>query len=913
MCGAMRTDKYVYDFSEGGAELRDRLGGKGAGLAEMTRIGLPVPPGFTISTQACTAYNAAGRGLPAGLTEQIATALADLETAMASKLGDPAAPLLVSVRSGAAVSMPGMMDTILNLGLNDETTRGLAARTGDGRFAWDCYRRLLAMFGEVVLKCRAEDFQTALAAARARAGVADDHELGAADLEAVAGEYQRLIRAGAGRDFPQDPGEQLRLAVEAVFDSWDNERARVYRRLNRIPDDLGTAVNVQAMVFGNYDERSGSGVLFTRNPASGDKRMLGEYLGQAQGEDVVAGIRTPLPIEGLARDLPEVYAELERVSRLLERHYREVQDIEFTVQSGRLYLLQTRNAKLTAAAAVAHAVDFVDEGIIETAAAVRRVSPEAVERLLHRRIDPRSKLEVLARGLPASPGAASGALVFDAGQAEKLAAKGDKVLLVRPETTPDDIHGMVAAQGVMTNRGGMTCHAAIVARHMGKPCVVGCDALRIDPVGGGLYVGGRRFAEGDVLSIDGATGEVVVGEVRMIEPELSSHLLQVLAWADDARRLGVRANADTPRDAAQARSFGAAGIGLCRTEHMFMAPGRLPVVQAMITAETAAQRQAALAELLPMQREDFYGILGAMDGLPVTIRLLDPPLHEFLPNVADLEAQVKRLKGRAKRLARTAGTAEGAEGTGGDESRAKAAKLEATLADLAAAQGLIRRAKALSETNPMLGLRGCRLGVVYPEIYEMQARAIFEAAARLVREGRAPQPEVMIPLVGHVRELEFTRGVVEKAAAAVRAETGLAFPVVVGTMIEIPRAALTADEIAGEAEFFSFGTNDLTQTTFGYSRDDAEGKFLHHYTAQGILADNPFAVLDQRGVGGLVKTGVKLGRAARPGLKIGICGEHGGEPASIAFFHAADLDYVSCSPYRVPVARLAAAHAALGG
>jgi pyruvate,orthophosphate dikinase len=877
--------------------MRDLLGGKGAGLAEMTRIGLPVPPGFTVTTRACIAYVDGGRRFPDGLEGQIAAALAELEANMGKRLGDAGRPLLLSVRSGAAVSMPGMMDTILNLGLNEETTAGLAAQTGDEAFAWDCYRRLLQMFGEVVMRCRASDFEEALGAARERAGVLHDHQLSGGALRRLCDEFRAIIRRGAKRDFPADPQEQLRLAVIAVFESWGNDRARVYREANRIPHNLGTAVTIQAMVFGNYDARSGSGVLFTRNPSSGRPVILGEYLPQAQGEDVVAGIRTPLPMDVVREQMPEVHAEIERVAGMLERHYREVQDIEFTVESGRLFILQTRGAKLTAEAAVRRAVDFVAEGLIDKAEAVRRVPPEAVERLLHRRIDPQSKLEVVARGLPASPGAATGAVVFDAGRAERMAAKGQRVLLVRPETTPDDIHGMIAAQGVLTSRGGMTCHAAIVARHMGKPCVVGCDVLRIDLAGGSLTVEGRRFHEGDVLSIDGATGEVVLGEVRLIEPELSPALLRVLEWADEVRRLGVRANADTPGDAARSRAFGAAGIGLCRTEHMFMAQDRLPVVQAMIMAETTDSRQAALTKLLPMQRGDFYGILAAMDGLPVTIRLLDPPLHEFLPNVGELEQEAGRLRRRARRQSR----------------KSEEARVASTMAELESVERMARRARALAEANPMLGLRGCRLGIVYPEIYEMQARAVFEATAQLVREGRNPQPEVMVPLVGHVRELAVTRQAVERVAAAVREETGAAFPVVVGTMIEVPRAALTADEIAAEAEFFSFGTNDLTQTTFGYSRDDAEGKFLHHYVAAGVLQENPFAVLDGPGVGQLVRMGVELGRRARPGLKIGICGEHGGEPRSIMFCHQAGLDYVSCSPYRVPVARLAAGQAAVSG
>ena len=907
---ASPLQRYVYPFAEGNAQMRDILGGKGAGLAEMTRIGLPVPPGFTVSTRASIAYREAGGRLPEGLDVEVNEALQALETDIGKRFGDAERPLLVSVRSGAAVSMPGMMDTILNLGLNDDTVAGLARQTGDDRFAWDCYRRLLHMFGEVVLRCRASLFAETLEDARDAAGVTHDHELSAGELRRLVERYKAHIRRGAGRDFPQDPAEQLRLAIQAVLASWENDRARIYRGLNDISHDLGTAVTIQAMVFGNYDVRSGSGVLFTRNPSTGERRILGEYLPQAQGEDVVAGLRTPQPVESMAAALPAVHAELERVSRLLEVHYREVQDIEFTVESGRLFVLQTRSAKMGAEASVRRAVDFVAEGLIDKAEAVRRVQPDAVERLLHRRIDPQFKLDIVARGLPASPGAATGAIVFDANRAERLAARGVRVLLVRTETTPDDIHGMVAAQGILTSRGGMTCHAAIVARHMGRPCVVGCDELRIDLDAGIMQVKGRQFAEGEILSVDGSTGEIVRGEVRLIEPAMSEALLTLLSWSDELRRLGVRANADTPRDAAQARAFGAEGIGLCRTEHMFMAPNRLPVVQQMILAETTEQRIAALKLLLPMQREDFYGILLAMDGLPVTIRLLDPPLHEFLPKVADLAAAERRVRERLRRLHRarqrliTLGAASA-------EVSAAGTKVDVAQAELDELRRMLRRAHALDEVNPMLGLRGCRLGIVFPEIYEMQARAVFEATARLLAEGRAPRPEVMIPLVSDVQELAVTRRTVAVAAAAVAAETGAALPVVIGTMIEVPRAALTAGEIAQEAEFFSFGTNDLTQTTFGFSRDDAEGKFLHHYVNQRILPHNPFAVLDIAGVGRLVRYGVEQGRAAKPDLKIGICGEHGGEPSSIGFCHEIGLDYVSCSPYRVPVARLAAARAAV--
>jgi len=880
----MPDSKNIFLFSEGNAGMRDLLGGKGANLAEMTRIGLPVPPGLTITTAACNYYSSTRR-FPDRLMDDVRRALGEVERAMNKRFGDPARALLVSVRSGAAISMPGMMDTILNLGLNDKTVAGLAAATGDERFAYDCYRRLCTMFGNVVMHIEGARFEEALSAARERHRAASDVELPAGALRDLTSEFKALIAGESGRAFPEDPFEQLEMAIRAVFESWNNPRAMVYRRINRIPDDLGTAVNVQAMVFGNMGQGSATGVLFTRNPSTGARELYGEYLANAQGEDVVAGIRTPRPIAALQGEMPSIYAEIARTCKLLEDHYRDLQDIEFTVESGRLYILQTRAAKRTAAAAVKAAWDMAGEGLITREQALLRIEPDQVTSLLHRTIDPRARLDVFATGLPASPGAASGEVVFDADRAEALGQDGRRLILVRPETTPDDIHGILAAQGILTSRGGMTCHAAIVARHMGKPCVVGCEALRIDLQRREFRAGDRVFCEGDVISIDGATGRVIAGEVPVVDPEFSPEFSGILDWADAVRRLGVEANADTPQDAARAREFGAHGIGLCRTEHMFMAPDRLPVVRAMIMAETAAEREAALARLLPMQQGDFAGILEAMAGYPVTIRLLDPPLHEFLPDVEELSLAVERL-----RAAREHGAAI-------DE------------ADLAAKEGLLRKARALAEFNPMLGLRGCRLGILFPEIYRMQARAIFHATAALRRRGVDARPEVMIPLVGIEGEIAATGAMVREEADRVSGETGIDVHCPIGTMIELPRACLVADQVARHAEFFSFGTNDLTQTTFGFSRDDAEAKFLGPYLEQHLLPENPFAVLDVDGVGQLIVMAVEKGRKARPDLRIGICGEHGGDPRSIEFCHRAGLDYVSCSPFRVPVARLAAARA----
>jgi pyruvate,orthophosphate dikinase len=876
----MADKKWVYTFEEGRADMKDQLGGKGANLAEMTNIGLPVPPGIIITTEACNQFYLEGKQFPPGLEDQVREYIKILEEKTGKRFGDPANPLLVSVRSGAPISMPGMMDTVLNLGLNDDTVEGLAAAANDRRFAMDCYRRFLNMFGDVVLGIEHVKFERILETQKDQAGVKFDNQLTAGQWQVVVEEYKKLIERETGRPFPQDPMEQLFKAIYAVFNSWNTDRAIVYRKVNKIPDDLGTAVNIQVMAFGNLGNDCGTGVAFTRNPSTGANELYGEYLINAQGEDVVAGIRTPQPIATLKEEMPGVYQQFVETCRLLEKHYRNMQDIEFTIERGKLFILQTRNGKRTAQAAIKIAVDMVNEGLITREEAVMRVEAAQLDHLLHRRIDPNVKLEVIARGLPASPGAASGKVVFEADEAEKLGQEGHKVIMVRTETTPDDIHGIVQAQGILTSRGGMTSHAAVVARGMGKPCVCGCEAIRIDYNKEEFSVNGLIIKKGDIISIDGGTGQVILGEVPMIDPELSVEFQQLLEWADEIRTLGVRANADTPADAAKAREFGAEGIGLTRTEHMFMAQDRLPIVQQMILAGTDEERNAALEKLLPMQEEDFYGILKAMEGLPVTIRLLDPPLHEFLPNAEELMVEITRL-----RL------------TGGNPG------------ELQRQEELLKKVRALSEFNPMLGHRGCRLGITFPAVYAMQARAIFRAVARLVREGYTVIPEVEIPLVIEVNELAFLRRVVEQEADKVMQETGVEFEYTVGTMIEVPRAALLADEIAGEADFFSFGTNDLTQTTLGFSRDDAEGKFLQEYVQKKILPDNPFMVLDRKGVGKLMETAVRLGRSVNPDMLIGICGEHGGEPSSIEFCHLVGLNYVSCSPFRVPVARLAAAQA----
>src|SRR5215216_3861430 len=843
----MAENRYVYDFDEPTDGGRELLGGKGIGLAEMTQLGVPVPAGFTITTDACRAYMASGGELPEGLEEEIDQHLARLEEKAGKRFGEPTNPLLVSVRSGAAVSMPGMMDTILNVGLNDEATDGLARRTGNERFARDSYRRLIQMYGEIVDNIDAHRFEDALAKQEA-------------DLPGLIETFKGIYRQETGRPFPQDAREQLGRAVRAVFESWNTPRAQAYRRYNKIPDDLGTAVNVVQMVFGNKGEKSGTGVAFTRDPSTGESGLYGEFLADAQGEDVVAGTHTPDPVAALRERIPEAFDELVATMRRLEDHYKDMQDIEFTVEDGRLYLLQTRSAKRTAAAALKAAVDMVDEGLITREDAVARIDPGQLDQLLHPRIDPDASYEVAAKGLNASPGAASGGVVFDADTAEDRGRNGDAVILVRWETTPDDIHGMIAAQGILTAHGGMTSHAAVVARGMGKPCVAGCEALSVDTEAKTASLDGTKLAEGDVITIDGGTGKVIVGEVPLIPPEINEDFETVLGWADDLRRLKVRANADTPEDAAKAREFGAEGIGLCRTEHMFMAEDRLPVVREMIMASDEEERRAALGRLLPHQQADFEGIFEAMAGLPVTIRLLDPPLHEFLPPL-----------------------------------------------DQASDDRMRSRIRALQEANPMLGTRGCRLGLQFPEIYEMQVRAIIRAAAAVQeRSGNAPLVEIMHPLVAFQEELRRLRELTIETADK---EADVEY--LVGTMIELPRACVRADEIAEDADFFSFGTNDLTQTALGFSRDDAEGKFLTHYLQDGVLERNPFETLDQGGVGDLMAIAVERGRTTRPELKMGICGEHGGEPASVAFCHTLGLDYVSCSPYRIPLARLAAAQAAL--
>ena len=874
--------KWVYRFEEGDASMRDLLGGKGAGVAEMTRAGLPVPPGFTITTEACNAFYAAGRKFPPGMWEQTEAALRQVEKKTGKRFGEPSNPLLVSVRSGARFSMPGMMDTVLNLGLNAATLEGLAALTKDRRFALDAYRRFIQLFSKIVLGIDGQRFEDALDQVKRASGAATDADLKPEALEELIARYHDLVRREAKTAFPEDPVEQLRQAIGAVFSSWNNKRAIDYRNFNRIAHDLGTAVNVQSMVFGNMGNDSGTGVAFTRDPSTGEKKLYGEYLTNAQGEDVVAGIRTPKPIAAMAKDLPRAYRQFEQIARRLERHYRDVQDMEFTIERGRLYMLQTRSGKRTAEAAVKIAVDMVRERLITRQEAVLRVEPVQVDQLLHRRIDPTAKVEVLATGLAASPGAAYGRAVFDADRAEEMAKNGERVILVRVETNPDDVHGMIAAQGVLTSRGGRTSHAAVVARGMGKPCVAGAESVAVDLERRQFTAGGVTIKEGAEFTIDGSTGRVIKDSVPMLEAEVSGDLQQVLRWADTFRRLEVWANGDYPHDAERARSFGAEGIGLCRTEHMFMEQERLPIVQRMILAANTVERRRELALLLPFQREDFYGILKAMRGLPVIIRLIDPPLHEFLPSYDDLLVEVTR-----------------AEVLGKPES------------EYAEAKRMLRAVADLREQNPMLGLRGCRLGRLVPEIIEMQTRAILEAALRLKRERVDVHPEIMVPLVSAAEEMRRTREVIERTAAAVFGEAKSTLKFKIGTMIELPRAALTAAQIAEPAEFFSFGTNDLTQTTFGFSRDDAEGKFLFRYAEEKILPRNPFETLDREGVGRLMRTAVEEGRRARSSLSVGICGEHGGDPDSIAFCEDLGLDYVSCSPYRVPAARLAAAHARL--
>ncbi|MFK7695430.1 pyruvate, phosphate dikinase [Paenibacillus sp. HJGM_3] len=873
---------WVMRFEEGHAGMNSILGGKGANLAEMTRAGLPVPPGFTITTEACREYYRHGSTLPEGLMEQAYRALAELERQLEKGFGDANRPLLVSVRSGSVHSMPGMMDTILNVGLNDDTVEGLVRATGNPRFAYDCYRRLVQMFGNVVFGIEGILFERLLHELKTARGLEQDRDVDADGWKTLVRQFQALIRRQTGQDFPQAARDQLTLAVDAVFRSWDNARAKVYRKVHRIPDSQGTAVNVQAMVFGNRGEDCGTGVVFTRDPSTGRNVLYGEFLTNAQGEDVVAGSRTPRAIAELETVMPDVYAQLAATARKLEAHYRDMQDIEFTVESGRLYILQTRTGKRSAQATLKIGVDLVAEGVLTPAEAVRRVEAGHLDQLLHPTIRSDAELDVLAVGLPASPGAATGQVVFDADTAERWAAAGKRVILVRAETTPEDIHGVLAAEGVLTSRGGMTSHAAVVARGMGKPCVCGCEALAIDAEDGTFAVAGAVVREGDCVTIDGASGRVIRGEVPLQEAEMTAELRQLLAWADDIRTLRVVANADNPEDARKAREFGAEGIGLCRTEHMFLTPDRLPIVQAMILAETREGRLEALGRLLPMQRDDFEGLFRAMDGLPVSIRLLDPPLHEFLPNLEELKARLEHSPA----------------GVG-------------SLVERQELERLIRKVKALHEVNPMLGQRGCRLGILYPEIYEMQVEAIFLAVQTCLAEGVKVLPEIMIPLVGHVNELKLLREMVDRTAVRVLHGDALTCGYKVGTMIEVPRAALTAAQIAPYADFFSFGTNDLTQMTYGYSRDDAEGKFLTAYVDREVLAHNPFQVLDREGVGQLIEWAVEHGLKSQPALKTGVCGEHGGDPQSIGFCHEAGLDYVSCSPYRIPLARLAAAQAKL--
>ncbi len=869
--------KYVYFFgggkAEGNGQMKDLLGGKGAGLAEMTNLGVPVPPGFTITTEACREYFKNGGKYPDGLWDEVLENLKRVEELMGLKFGDPERPLLVSVRSGAKFSMPGMMDTVLNLGLNDKTLQGLIKMTGNERFAYDAYRRFITMFSSIVMGMDRMKFEELLERKKRAAGVEYDSELSAEDLKELVEEYKKLYRKTLKKLFPEDPYEQLKLAINAVFNSWNGERAKTYRRLHGIPDDLGTAVNVVAMVFGNLGENSGTGVAFTRDPSTGENRLYGECLMNAQGEDVVAGIRTPLPVEALKDKVPEAYNELMNIYKKLEQHYRDMLDLEFTIQEGKLYMLQTRVGKRTARAALKIAIDMVNEGLITKEEAIMRIDPAQLDQLLHPMIDPKAKVNRVAKGLPASPGAAVGKAVFTAPDAEKWAARGERVILVRLETSPEDIGGMHAAEGILTARGGMTSHAAVVARGMGKPCVAGCGDININEKGRYFTVKGFKVKEGDYITIDGSTGDVILGKVPLVKPEMTGDFATFMKWVDEVRPLGVRTNADTPKDAKVAREFGAEGIGLCRTEHMFFEEDRIKAVREMILADDEKGRRKALKKILPMQKKDFKKIFQVMEGLPVTIRLLDPPLHEFLPHTD------KELRELAKEM-------------GVPYKRLK------------------ERNQALFEFNPMLGHRGCRLGITYPEIYEIQVRAIIEAACELKKKGVDVKPEIMIPLVSHVNEFKVLEQMVRQTAEEIMNRKGVRVEYLVGTMVELPRAAITADEIAQYAEFFSFGTNDLTQTTMGLSRDDA-GKFLPYYIEKKIFEDDPFVSIDVNGVGELVKIGIQKGRQSRPDLKVGICGEHGGDPRSVEFCYKVGMDYVSCSPYRVPIAKLAAAQAAL--
>jgi pyruvate,orthophosphate dikinase len=890
----MAMTKYVYSFGSGTAEgssvMRNLLGGKGCELAEMTNLGIPVPPGFTITTQAWAAYNRTGRKFPDGLWTQVNAALEKLEHDAGLGLGDPGRPLLVSVRSGARVSMPGMMETVLNLGLNDETVEGLTAWTRNERFAWDCYRRFIAMFGDVVLGIRREAFDEHLTATKARLGVTTDPEVPAADLRKLVETYKDIVATRTNAPFPQDPREQLQLAVRAVFDSWYGKKAVEYRRINNIPADWGTAVTVMAMVFGNLGDTSGTGVGFTRDPRTGERRFYAEFLANAQGEDVVAGIRTPEHIDDLKRRMPQIYDELLAIAGRLERHYKDMQDIEFTIQESKLYLLQTRAGKRSAAAAVKVAVDLVHEAVVDQHTALLRVNPRDLAKLFVPLLDPRDKERalaagrLLARGLAAAPGGAVGQVVFDADRAVELAKNGQQVILVRPETSPEDVAGMYASEGIVTARGGRTSHAAVVAVGMGKPCIVGANDIVVHEERRVFEAGGRVVREGDVIAVDGETGEVILDAVERTSPEVSTAAQEFLAWADRYRELGVRANADTPEDAARARAFGAEGIGLVRTEHMFFASERIPIVRDMIMASNPLSQQVALDKLLPFQRDDFIGIFRAMDGLPVTIRLLDPPLHEFLANPKEYREML--------------------------EERARLDALGINPARKAALDEKLAKIDSLREANPMLGHRGCRLGITSPKIYGMQVRAIMEAACTVVEQGGRVEPEIMIPLTGTVGEMKVTYKQTKEIADGIVAEKGVAVHYTIGTMIEVPRAALIADKIAHDAEFFSFGTNDLTQLTFGYSRDDV-AKFLPDYLQKGLLPHDPFSVLDQEGVGELIRIGIERGRRTRPDLKIGICGEHGGEPSSVEFCHKVGMTYVSCSPFMIPIARLSAAQARL--
>lgn len=870
----MALKKYVYFFGEGKREMKKLLGGKGADLSEMTNMGLPVPYGFTITTEVCNLFYDLGKSYPESLEEQIEENLKKLEEKMGMVFGDEKNPLLVSVRSGAAISMPGMMDTVLNLGLNDKTIIALMEKTKNERFGWDSYRRFVQMFGSVVMDVEHDKFEEALQSKKDKKNIKFDTELTAEDLKELVEDYKKIIKEAKGKNFPQDPREQLKMAVDAVFDSWNNKRAVSYRNLHDIPHNIGTAVNVQAMVFGNMGQDSGTGVAFTRNPATGEDKFYGEYLMNAQGEDVVAGIRTPKHISELKEEMPEIYKQLIDIRKKLEEHYKDMQDVEFTIQEGKLYMLQTRTGKRTAAAALQVAVDMVDQGFIDKKTAVIRVEPQMLDQLMHKQLDKKAKknAELLTKGLPASPGAALGKVVFDADTAVEK-AKSENVVLVRTETSPEDIQGMAVAQGILTARGGMTSHAAVVARGMGKCCVAGAEDIKVFEDKQYFEVNGSKVNKGDWVTLDGSTGEVFKGKIPVVDPEIGKNFKKFMSWVNDYKKIGVRANADTPDDSKVALNFGAEGIGLCRTEHMFFEADRIKAVRKMIVAKSKEEREKALVKLLPIQKKDFMEIFKVMNNLPVTIRLLDPPLHEFLPNE---DEDIKEIAG---------------------ELGLKFDELKATI-------------NSLHEMNPMLGHRGCRLSITYPEILEMQVRAIFEATVELTKEGYKVKPEVMIPLVGDVREVKVLKDQIIKIADGMMKKENLKFDYKVGTMIEIPRACVTADEIASEAEFFSFGTNDLTQLAFGFSRDDS-GKFLPDYIEKGVLEKDPFATIDRNGVGQLIKMGVEKGRKARKNLKIGICGEHGGDPSSVEFCHMIGMDYVSCSPYRVPVARLAAAHAAL--